>query len=66
MHRQCDIKNWYGIGATKEGQRLFEGLGFEEIVSLYDGERKGYRIDDIRQPVKLVNRLLAEMSRQRA
>jgi hypothetical protein len=64
LNRQFAIKNWYGIGATKEGQHLFEGLGFQEIVSLYGGERKGYSIEDIKQPVRLINLLLAEMSRQ--
>jgi len=61
MDRQFDIKNWYGIGATKEGQRVFERLGFTEIISLYDGERKGYYIDDVKRPVKLINQLLQEM-----
>ena len=64
IQRQYDIKNWYGIGATKEGQHLFEKLGFEEMVSLYNGERKGYCTHSIKQPVKLINQLLAEMSRQ--
>src|SRR5579859_5198677 len=65
LNRQSSIKNWYGIGATKEGQYLFERLGFKEIASLYDGERKGYYIDNIQQPVKLINELLAEMDRER-
>ncbi len=64
LNRQFNIKNWYGIGATKEGQHLFNSLGFEEITSLYDGERKGYKIEDIKQPVKLINGLLAEMDRK--
>lgn len=64
LNRQFNIKNWYGIGATKEGQHLFESLGFEEIVSLDNGERKGYCIEDIKQPVKLINGLLAEMDRK--
>ncbi len=64
LNRQFNIKNWYGIGATKEGQHLFESLGFKEITSLYDGERKGYQIEDIKQPVKLINGLLAEMDRK--
>lgn len=45
QHRQYDIKNWYGIGATKEGQHLFERLGFTQIVSLHNGERKGYYLE---------------------
>lgn len=65
LHRQYSIKNWYGIGATKEGQHLFERLGFNEVVSLYNGERKGYSIDEIRKPVKMINTLLAEMNKAR-
>jgi len=64
LNRQFNIKSWYGIGATKEGQHLFESLGFEEITSLYEGERKGYRVQDIKQPVKLINALLAELDRK--
>lgn len=61
VNRQADIKNWYGIGATKEGQNLFEGLGFSEIVSLYNGERKGYYLEDVKTPVRLINILLKRM-----
>ncbi len=61
LNRQADIKNWYGIGATKEGQSLFEGLGFTEIVSLYNSERKGYYLEDVKTPVRLINMLLKKM-----
>jgi len=61
IDRQFDIKNWYGIGATREGQGVFERLGFTEIISLYGGERKGYYIDDVKKPVRLINHLLQEM-----
>lgn len=64
LDRQADIKNWYGIGATKEGQRLFERLGFTEIVSLYSGERKGYYLEDVKKPVKVINQILREMSHE--
>jgi hypothetical protein len=60
LGRQFEIKNWYGIGATKEGQSIFERLGFTEILSLYDGERKGYYAEDVKQPVKLMNQFLKE------
>lgn len=63
LNRQADIKNWYGIGATSEGQRLFEGLGFTEIRSLYNGERKGYYLEDVKKPVKLFN-LLSKTAKQ--
>ncbi len=61
LHRQFDIKNWYGIGATKKGQHLFESLGFDEIVSLYDGERKGYFLSEVKKPIKLLSRFLENM-----
>ncbi|TMC19729.1 MAG: helix-turn-helix domain-containing protein [Chloroflexi bacterium] len=61
LNRQHSIKNWYGIGATKEGQHLFEALGFKEIVSLYGGERKGYYIDSLKEPVKVINNILESM-----
>lgn len=58
LDRQFDIVNWYGIGATKEGQALFEDLGFSETVSLYNGERKGYKIRDIKHPVRLIAKVI--------
>jgi predicted DNA-binding transcriptional regulator AlpA len=62
LDRQFDIANWYGIGATKEGQNLFEELGFEEIISLYNGERKGYKIRDIKQPTRLITKFIERMN----
>lgn len=61
LDRQTTIKNWYGIGATAKGQELFERLGFREIRSLYNGERKGYYLEDIKKPVRLISQLLKEM-----
>ena len=66
VDRQFDIKNWYGIGATKDGQHIFERLGFTEILSLYNGERKGYYLEDVKRPVKLINQLLKEMEKPAA
>jgi hypothetical protein len=62
LDRQFNIVNWYGIGATKEGQDLFESLGFSEIISLYNGERKGYKIRDIKQPTQLITKLISTMN----
>ncbi len=64
LGRQFDIKNWYGIGATKEGQSIFERLGFTEIMSLYNGERKGYYAEDVKKPVKLMSQFLKELGPQ--
>jgi len=59
LQRQYEIKNWYGIGATEKGQRLFEALGFREITSLYEGQRKGYCLSnkDL-QPASILRKML--------
>ena len=64
INRQCDVKNWYGIGATKDGQHLFERLGFHEIVSLYEGERKGYTLDYIVQPGNVLQKIVDDMDKR--
>ena len=64
LNRQFDIKNWYGIGATKDGQHLFERLGFNEIVSLYDGERKGYKLDHIVRPGNILQKIVDDMDKR--
>ncbi len=64
LNRQFDIKNWYGVGATKQGQRIFEALGFTEVATLYGGERKGYTLKSISKPVGLIGKLIKEMERQ--
>lgn len=62
---QYDIKNWYSIGVTSEGQAIAEALGFQEIMSLEDGKRKSYVLDSIlTQPTKLVRRYLRNMEGQ--
>lgn len=66
LHRQCDIKNWYAIGATHAGQELLEDIGFSEYISLNNGERKGYTLDNIEKPAKTVYRLLSNASRREA
>lgn len=62
LDRQFNIVNWYAIGATRDGQALLEDLGFQEIVSLYDGERKGYKIRDIKQPIRLITKFINSMN----
>ena len=60
LYRQFDIKNWYGIGATSEGQSLFEALGFTEIANVHEGKRKGYILQNVDNPVRLIKRFLRE------
>jgi hypothetical protein len=64
LNRQSSITKWFGIGASAEGQKLFESLGFTEVVSVQEGERKGYILEDVRKPVKLINMVLKEMEGQ--
>lgn len=59
VQRQYDIKNWYGIGATEAGQKIFETLGFKEITSLHNGTRKGYKLNNSITPsASLLNKML--------
>ncbi|GHO52888.1 hypothetical protein [Ktedonobacter robiniae] len=61
QNSQFDIKNWYGIGATAKGQEIFENLGFTEIVNLYGGERKGYLLQNLKTPAKLIKKYLSSI-----
>jgi len=61
---QYDIKNWYGIGTTPEGQNILEALGFEQINSLDGGKRKGYILNSIVKPAKLISHYLKMMEAQ--
>ncbi|HLG61475.1 MAG TPA: helix-turn-helix domain-containing protein [Ktedonosporobacter sp.] len=62
---QYDIKNWYSIGMTPDGQAIAEALGFQEMLSLEDGKRKSYILDSLlMQPTKLVRRYLRDIEGQ--
>src|SRR5437667_4234146 len=39
--KQYDVKNWYAIAATKEGEKLVRHLGFQEIK----GKRHGFTLE---------------------
>jgi hypothetical protein len=63
LSHQYDIKKWYGVGTTPVGQTILEGLGFKEIVSLEEGDRKGYALSNL-QNSKLINQFITEMENQ--
>jgi len=63
LSHQYDIKNWYAIGATPVGQSILERLGFKEIVSLENGERKGYFLDNWHSS-RLIHAFMANMEQQ--
>ena len=58
---QHDIKNWYGIGTSPEGQAILEALGFKPLTTLDEGERKGYMLEAGAKPVRLISHLLKSM-----
>jgi len=60
---QYDIKNWYAIGATEDGQAILEALGFTKIHETEDGKEKGYVIETITKPVKLISRTVREIQK---
>lgn len=43
---------------------MLERLGFQEIVSLEDGKRKGYLLKDLHKPSQLMSKFLTEMEEQ--
>lgn len=58
LHHQYDIHTWYGLGATRTTQQLFTALGFHEITSLANGQRKGYKLSKNEFPsVKLLSKM---------
>jgi len=58
---QHDIKRWYGIGVTPEGQAILEAPGFNLISSSEDGKRKSYMLETKAKPVQLIGTLLQDM-----
>ena len=48
LDRQYDIKKWYAIAATPEGEKLVKHLGFEKI----EGKRDAYLLIDIKKAAK--------------
>jgi len=50
LDKQYDIKNWYGIAATPEGERLMRDLGFKPVSPNY----KGYILESIEKSSKFL------------
>lgn len=61
LTHQYDIRKWYAIGTTKEGQAICEALGFTEILALENGARKGYILTDMKQPAQLLRAFASRM-----
>jgi hypothetical protein len=58
LRTEHDIKNWYAIGTSPEGQAILEALGFAQINSLGEGKRKSYKLDEISKPSELLESFL--------
>jgi hypothetical protein len=61
LQSRFDIKNWYGIGVTPEGQEILEALGFQEFLSLENGERKAYKLEDLNQGSPMLRQFLTSI-----
>ncbi|MBV9706264.1 MAG: helix-turn-helix domain-containing protein [Chloroflexi bacterium] len=60
LHNQHDIKNWYAITTTNEGEKLAQHLGFKPIQNV---ARKGYILKSIEEATGLLKRLLEKETR---
>ncbi|SRR5216110_221766 len=58
---QHDIKNWYAFGATPDGQAILETLGFTTIHETENGKEKGYVLENITKPVRLIARIIEDI-----
>lgn len=63
LHLQHDIKNWYAVGTTPEGQAISEALGFQVFLSLEGGERKAYKLDNLRQGSQMLKHFVERVER---
>jgi hypothetical protein len=57
LAQQFNLKNWYCAAATQQGQHVLEKLGFTEMTSSHNGQRKGYYLDSNKTPVDLINKI---------
>ena len=48
LDKHYDIKKWYAIAATPEGEKLVQHLGFEKIA----GKRDAYMLTDFKKATK--------------
>ena len=50
LNKQYDIKKWYAIAATPEGEKLVKHLGFDKI----EGKRDAYLLTDFRKATRAI------------
>ncbi len=59
LDKQYDIKKWYAIAATPEGEKLVQHLGFEKI----EGKRDAYLLTDIKKATKPIKAFLDQLEK---
>lgn len=60
LDKQYDIKKWYAIGATSEGKKLVEHLGFKKT----EGKRETYILTDIKSATKPIQLLINKIEQE--
>jgi hypothetical protein len=60
LDKHYDIKKWYAIAATPEGEKLVQHLGFEKI----EGKRDAYLLTDIKKATKPIRLLIDKMEQE--
>ncbi|MEO7018665.1 MAG: helix-turn-helix domain-containing protein [Ktedonobacteraceae bacterium] len=58
---QYDIRKWYAIGVTPDGQRLLEDLQFDLLSSNIDETRKNYVFGVSKPKLKVLTKLLEQI-----
>lgn len=61
LDRQCDIKKWYAIAATPEGEKLVHRLGFEKIA----GKRDAYMLTDLKKATRPIVAFIERMEQEK-
>src|SRR5437588_7194282 len=61
LDRQYDIKKWYAIAATPEGEKLVNHLGFEKIA----GKRDAYLLTDLKKATKPIKTFIERLEEER-
>ena len=60
LERQYDIKKWYAIVVTPEGEKLVKHLGFEKI----EGERNAYMLTNLKRATKPIRAFIEQIEQE--
>ena len=60
LDKQYDIKKWYAIAATPEGEKLVKHLGFEKL----EGKRDAYVLTDFKRATQPIKTFIAMLEKE--